>query len=382
MRREKTMNKKRGQNEGSIYQRKDGRWAGAVSLGGGKRKTVYGRTAEEARQKITDVKRQVSDGTFVLSDHLTIEQLSRQYIESLSTTVRRSTYRRYERLLSNHVLPFIGMVEISKLQPAQLESIYSRILRKGLSAQSAVHVHRVVHAMLAKATRWQIVGRNVASLVKPPRVEYREMRTLTPQEVKRLFAAAPGTRYEALWRVAIGTGMRVGEILALKWQFVDFDRRSLRVVATLESDPDLGLINSEPKTQSSRRTIHLTDSVLRALESHRARQNQERMKLGDAWTDNDYVFASAIGTPVIMQNLGRRDFKNLCKSAGITGYLRMHDLRHTAISLALSAGVAPTDVANMAGHSNVAVTLQRYAHALPEAPRRAADAIERLVAGS
>jgi integrase len=376
------MTRKRGQNEGSIYQRKDGRWAGAVSLGNGRRKTVYGRIAEDVRAKIDDIKRQVSDGTFVNSDRLTIEQLSQQYIESLHSTVRRSTYRRYERLLNNHVLPVIGMVEINKLQPAQLESIYSKILRKGLSAQSAVHVHRVVHAMLAKATRWQLVGRNVASLVKPPRVEYREMRTLTPQEVKQLFSAASGTRYEALWRLAIGTGMRIGEVLALKWQFVNFDRRNLRVVATLESDPDLGLINSEPKTKSSRRTIHLTDSVLRALELHRARQNQERMKLGNAWTDNDYVFASAIGTPVIMQNLGRRDFKNLRKSAGITGYLRMHDLRHTAISLALSAGVAPTDVSNMAGHSNVAVTLQRYAHALPEAPRRAADAIERLVAGN
>ncbi len=375
-------NRKRGQNEGSIYQRNDGRWAGAVSLGNGKRKTVYGRTADEARQKIDDVKRDVADGTFVSSDRLTVEQLSQQYIESLRTTVRRSTYRRYEALLRNHVLPVIGNTQIKKVQPAHLESIYSGIIRKGLSAQSAVHVHRVVHAMLAKATRWQLVGRNVASLVKPPRVEYREMRTLTPQEVKQLFSAASGTRYEALWRLAIGTGMRIGEVLALKWQFVNFDRRSLRVVATLESDPDLGLINSEPKTKSSRRTIHLTDSVLRALESHRARQNQERMKLGNAWTDNDYVFASAIGTPVIMQNLGRRDFKNLRKSAEITGYLRMHDLRHTAISLALSAGVAPTDVSNMAGHSNVAVTLQRYAHALPEAPRRAADAIERLVAGN
>ena len=262
------MNRKRGQNEGSIYQRKDGRWVGAASLGNGKRKTVYGRTADAARQKIDDIKRQVTDGTFVSSDRLTVDQLSQQYIESLRTTVRRSTYRRYEALLKNHVLPVIGTIQIKQLQPAQLESIYSGVLRKGLSAQSAVHVHRVVHAMLAKATRWQLVGRNVASLVKPPRVEYREMRTLTPPEVKELFSAASGTRYEALWRVAIGTGMRVGEILALKWQFVDFDRRSLRVVVTLENDPDLGLINSEPKTKSSRRTIHLTDSVLRALESH------------------------------------------------------------------------------------------------------------------
>jgi len=375
--------RKRGQNEGSIYQRKsDGRWVAAVSIRGGKRKAVYGRTADEARQKRDEIKRQVADGSFVSSDRLTVEQLSQQYLESLHSTVKSSTHRRYEQLLRKHVLPFIGPTQVKKLQPGQLEALYGEVVRKGLSPQTAVHVHRVVHAMLARATRWQLIGRNVASLVKPPRVKYREMRALTPKEVKQLFDAASDTRLEALWRLAIGTGMRLGELLALKWQRIDLDRRTLRVEATLENDPERGLINSEPKTAGSRRTIHLTNSLTKALETHRARQNRERMKLGHAWADGDYVFSSTFGTPLNMQNLGRRDFKNLRVSAGIVGHVRMQDLRHTAISLALSEGVAPTDVANMAGHSSVAVTLQRYAHALPEAPRRAADAIERLVAGN
>jgi integrase len=361
------MSRKRGQNEGSIFRRKDGRWGGAVSLGGGKRKTVYGRTASEAREKVKDINRQLADGSYVSSDRFTVEQLAQQYLASLRATVKRSTFRRYEQLLRNHVLPGVGAVQVKKLQPGQLESIYAEVVRSGLAPQTAVHVHRVVHAMLATATRWQIVGRNVASLAKPPRVEHREMRTLTPDEVKQLFAAAVGTRLDALWRLAIGTGMRLGEMLALKWQRVNLKAGTARVAATLDNDPDEGLIDSEPKTKGSRRTVHLSNSVSTALRAHRASQNKERIKLGKVWNDNDYVFTTTVGTPLNAQNLGRRDFKHLREAAEIVGHLRMQDLRHTSISLALSEGVAPTDVANMVGHSSVAVTLQRYAHALPEA---------------
>ncbi|MCH8911516.1 MAG: site-specific integrase [Chloroflexi bacterium] len=233
--------------------------------------------------------------------------------------------------------------------------------------------------MLAKAAGWQIVGRNVASLVKPPRIVHREMRVLSPDEVHRLFAVARGSRLEALWRLAIGSGMRLGEMLALSWERTDLAKGIARVEVSLERDPQRGLVETEPKTRSSRRSIHLSPSVVEALRYHRAKQTEERLKLGSTWVDSGYVFTTVTGTPVNPNNVGRRDFRPLLQAAEIVGHVRIHDLRHTAISLALSAGVSPTDVAQMAGHSSVAVTLQRYAHALPEAPRRAADAIENLV---
>jgi integrase len=237
----------------------------------------------------------------------------------------------------------------------------------------------VIHAMLAKAANWQIVNRNVASLVKPPRIEHREMRVLSPEEVQRFFGAASGHRLEALWRLAIGTGMRLGEMLALTWAKVNLDSGVARVEASLERHPELGLVSTEPKTRGSRRSVHLSPSVVNAFRQHRVGQSEERLRLGKSWIDTDYVFTTITGTPVNPNNVGRQDFKPMLVTAGIRDHVRIHDLRHTAISLALSAGVPPTDVAQMAGHSSVAVTLQRYAHALPDAPRRAADAIEKLV---
>lgn len=373
------MNRKRGQNEGSIYQRNDGRWAGAVSLGNGKRKTVYGRTADEARNKVTEINRRVSDGLEPDQDTLTVTELSRQFLNSISSTVKGSTKRRYEQLLRVHVLPSLGRKRVSKLQPSELEDLYSKITASGLSAQTAVHVHRVMHVMLGKAAGWQIVSRNVASLVKPPRIIHREMRVLVPEEIHRLFVASTGNRLEALWRLAVGTGMRIGEMLALSWERIDLDSGIARVEFSLERDPQEGLVKTEPKTRGSRRSVHLSPSVIQALKQHRVKQSEERLRLGKAWTDSGYVFTTVSGTPVNPNNVGRRDFKPLLAAAGIAGHVRIHDLRHTAISLALSAGVPPTDVAQMAGHSSVAVTLQRYAHAMPDAPRRAADAIEKLV---
>jgi integrase len=371
--------KKRGQNEGSIYLRKDGRWACAISLGDGKRKTVYGRTAAVVREKKNELEHRLSDGLAVDQDSLLVSDLSKQFLNSTASAVKGSTSRRYEQLLRVHVLPELGKKRVSKLKPGELENLYSKLMTAGTSAQTTVHVHRVLHAMLGKAAAWEIVNRNVASLVRPPRVPHREMRVLSPDEVHRLFLVADGNRLEALWRLAIGTGMRLGELLALSWKKVDLNAGIARVEATLERDPKYGLIDNEPKTKSSRRSVHLSPSVVQALRRHRSVQNEERMRLGITWIDSGYVFTTIAGTAVNPNNVGRRDFKPLLLAAGITDHVRIHDLRHTAISLALSAGVAPTDVAQMAGHSSVAVTLQRYAHALPDAPRRAADAIENLV---
>ena len=235
--------------------------------------------------------------------------------------------------------------------------------------------------MLRKANQWEVLGRNVASLVRPPRTPRKEMRILAPPEISRLYQAAEGSRLETLWRVAIGTGMRLGEMLALKWREIDLERGVAKVYGTIDRSPVKGLVETEPKTKSSRRLIHLAGSVVTSLRNHRRLQNEDRMKLGRAWVETGYVFTTTKGTIVNPNNVGRRDFKPLLRAAGIEGHVRIHDLRHTAISLALSEGVPPTDVSQMAGHSSVATTLQLYAHALPEAPRRAAEAIESIVGG-
>ena len=205
------------------------------------------------------------------------------------------------------------------------------------------------------------------------------MRTLSTDEAKRLITAADDTRLKALWQLGIGTGMRIGELLGLRWQDVSFSHNEIRIRHSLQRSPE-GLVLSEPKTSSSVRSVYLTSRMIESLKVHRVRQTENAIRLGPSWSDLGYVFTTEVGTPINPNSIARREFRPLLKKAGIEGVVRIHDLRHTAISLALGAGVAPTDVAEMAGHSSVAVTLSRYAHALPEAPRRAAEAIEMVIA--
>lgn len=373
------MTRKRGQNEGSIYQRGDGRWCAAVSIGNGKRKYVYGATAEAVREKLLRLQYQKSQGNSIESNSQTVTTLSQQYLLALESTVKPSTLTRYEILLRRQVLPIIGAVRVENLEPEHFEAVYSTGLREGLSPQTVVHVHRVIHSMLRRAERR--LNRNVASLVKPPRVPHREMRILNKDEARRFLDAARNTRLEAMWQLAIGTGMRLGEMLALQWDSVDLNKSALNVKATLKWRARRGPFLTEPNSVRSRRQLHLTASVVSALRAHYTSQLEEWMKTGDAWRDTGFVFTSAIGTPLRRENVTRRHFKPILKAAGIDVATRVHDLRHTAISFALSAGVAPTDVAVMAGHG-VAVTLERYAHALPGASNRAANAIEAIVLGN
>ena len=374
-------NRKRGQNEGSVFARDDGRWSAALSVGGGRRVYVYGATAAEAREKLHDMRQRRKDGLPAAIQRQTVSQLIDVWLESVRPSLRFGTWRKYESNLRLHVRPTLGIVRVAELGPADLERLYGSLGRKGLAPQSVVHVHRTIHALLAKASKWEIVPRNVAALADVPRVPRVEMQTLSPDEVRRLLDAARGSRYEALWRLAVGTGMRRGEMLGLKWDQVDLDAGVVRVVATLDRSPD-GLVLTEPKTKRSRRSIHLSPSIVAALREHRGRQNAERLRLGPAWQDTGFVFTTTVGTPVNANSVIPREFKPLLAKAGIGRHVRIHDLRHTAISFALSASVAPTDVAEMAGHSSVAVTLTTYAHALPDAPMRAAAAIEKVIAGA
>lgn len=372
--------RKRGQNEGSIYQRSDGRWCAVISIGNGRRRYVYGATASEAREKLHQLRQRIADGAPPDAKSLTVDALARQYLDSIQTTVRPKTHRRYETLLRLHVIPVIGQSRLERLQPGQLETTYARALANGSAPQTVVHIHRVIFAMLRQAERWQLTHRNVASLVKPPRVPHREMRVLNKDEVRRFLENARGTGLEAMWHLAIGTGMRLGELLGLQWKAVDFERGTLHVKSTLEWRAGKGPSLSEPKTRRSRRQLHLTDRLINVLATHRSRQLRAQLKLGPAWHDGDFVFTSSTGTPLRPENVTRRYFRPLLEMSGIEGSVRVHDLRHTAISLALAAGVPPLDVADMAGHSSVVVTLETYGHTLPGAPMRAVTAIEKSVA--
>ena len=277
-------------------------------------------------------------------------------------------------------IPEIGRVQLKALSPEHLNRLYATWAERGLSPTTLSHLHTVLHTALAQAVKWNYVPRNVTELVKKPKMAHREMAVLSRDQAQRLLETARGDRNEALYVVALSTGMRQGELLALRWKDVNLDRGTAQVVATLQPTPE-GLRISEPKTKSSRRQVQLTPMAIDALRRHRTAQNTERLALGSAWEDNDLVFANAVGKPILASTLIRLSFAPLLKRAGLPR-IRFHDLRHTAATLLLEQGVHPKMVSAMLGHSTIAITLDLYSHVTDTMHKDATAAMQNILTGS
>ena len=225
---------KRGQNEGSIYQRRDGRWAAVVNLGSvnGKRlrKTYYGETRKEVQENLTKALAHIQSGLPLPSDKQSVGDYLVWWLENVAkSAVRPSTWTSYEELVSLHLRPALAHIALSKLTPQHVRTLLSTKLADGLSTRRIQYLHAVLRAALNTATKDQAVVRNVAALVKPPRVISKEVQPLTPSEARRFLEFVRGNRLEALFTVAVSLGLRQGEALGLRWTDVDFEAGTLRI---------------------------------------------------------------------------------------------------------------------------------------------------------
>ena len=304
---------KRGNNEGSIYKRADGRWAAALTLPGRKRRTLYGETRQEAARKLTEALRDREAGLPVLPERQTLGEFLTRWLEAVEPTIRRSTFVRYEQYIRLHTVPLIGNVRLPRLTPQQLQGLYAKKLADGLSPTSVRHLHTVLHRALKQALRWNLIIRNVSEAVDPPRRARTDHQALTPEEVRRFLEAAGDDRLEALYVLAVTTGMRRGELLGLHWRDVSLDQGTLHVRYTLQQGGYLG----EPKTAKARRQIDLTPLGVEALQRHRIQQLKDRYEAGPQWANTDFVFTNALGNYVDPDNLRHRSFRPLLRRAGL-----------------------------------------------------------------
>ena len=372
------MAKRRGRNEGKIFQRKDGRWVAKVRLESGQRKQLYGKTRREVADKLTVALKSIQDGMPISSGRQTTGQYLDQWLENIKSKVRPSTWSRYEQYVRIHMIPVFGAVSLSRLTPAHLERLYSERLAAGSSARTVHHVHTVLHGALEQAYRWGLVPRNVATLVDPPRTTRAPMHTLTVEQVRALLTEIDGEPSEALITVAVTTGMRLGELLALKWSEVDLQNANLRVVASLSRSGGAWLLH-EPKTDSSRRKIELAGVTVSSLRRHRISQSTERLHIGPSWVDNDFVFTNAIGNPLDGTNVLRRWLRPALRQAGLP-QIRFHELRHTAATLMLEQDAHPKVVSEMLGHSQISITLDLYSHVSPTMQKKVAAIMDKALA--
>jgi integrase len=370
--------RKRGNGEGSITRRKDGLYMARYTVEtaiGAKRKTLYGKTRGEVSEKLTKAMADRDEGLVFDADNLKVgEYLERWLVDSLLDTVRPTTYERYEQIVRIHVRPALGSVKLKNLTPVHVRGLYREKLEAGLSARTVQYIHVTLHKALKQAVQDGLIPRNATEAVKAPQVRREEMRPLSGDQVKVLLEVARGDRLEALYVLAIHTGLRQGELLGLKWEDVDLESGTLRVRRTLVTAKG-GPVLTAPKTKGSRRSVKLTQGAVEALRSHLKHQLQEIDRAGSLWRENGLMFASESGEPLDRRYLTSCRYKALLKRAELP-MIRFHDLRHTCATLLLSKNVNPKIVSEMLGHASIAITLDTYSHVLPNMRDQAAAAME------
>jgi integrase len=352
--------KRRGNNEGSISKRADGRWMGRYTVqvtDGPKRKAIYVKTREEVAEKLTKAMADRDGGLYFEAENLSVSAFLERWLnDSVRGSVRASTHASYRRQVQRYIVPAIGRMKLKKVTPAHVQGLYRSMLDRGLSTRTVQYTHAVLRRALKQATRWGMIPRNPCDDADAPKVQREEIRPLNGEQTRQLLRAAEGKRLEALYVLAVYTGMRPGELLAFKWQDVDIDASRLQVNRAL-SDGEF----TPPK---SRRSIDLTAGSAAALRAHRKRQLEELMRKAGLWQDHSLVFPSCVGTPLSHRNVVRA-FKELLKRAGLPETTRLYDLRHTCATLLLSRNVHPKYVQELLGHASIAQTLDTYSHVVP-----------------
>lgn len=367
---------KRGNGEGSISRRKNGGWTAQFTVHtaeGRKRKTIYGKTRKEVADKLAKALADREGGLVFAAEGLKLGEYLRRWLEdSVKDTVRNTTYERYEQISRTHIVPTLGGIKLKALTPAHVRGLYKEKLQN-LSPRSVQYIHVTLHKALKQAVMDGLIARNATEAVKPPQVRREEICPLTPEQVKMLLDAASGDRLEALYVLAVHTGLRQGELLGLKWDDIDLEEGALQVrraLTTAKGGPRL----ATPKTKGSRRRVSLTGAAVDALKAHLGRQLEEIDRAGSLWRENGLVFASETGEPLDRRNVTTYLFKPLLKRAGLPK-VRFHDLRHTCATLLLTKNVNPK-VMEMLGHSSISITLDTYSHVLPNMQDSAARALE------
>lgn len=385
---------------GQILARGERKWLVRIYLGShpdtGRRvyhsETVHGaKKSADARMRDLLTKRDL--GMLLEPSTITLGAYLDRWLEHTETSTRPRTAQDYRRFLDRYVLPALGARPLAKLNPLELQTLMSSIGDE-TSPHAARRTHAVLRSALRQAVRWRYLAQSPMEGVQAPREQRSEMVALSAAQAKAFRAAAARSKRGFVFVFSLATGMRPGEVQALRWADCDLEAGIVRVEQALAwvdgpKDAETGKPKGKvwkfgaPKTKLSRRAIPLPASVAAELRAHRREQAKWRLKLGEAYEDHDLVFAGELGAPISNTNLSRRVLKPILKAAklpeDIQARFRWYDCRHTCATLLLEAGVNPKIVSERLGHSTVAFTLDRYAHVLPGQQAEASERLEAVL---
>jgi integrase len=369
--------KKRANNEGSLYQRANGTWRAQVTING-RRLSYTAKSQKEGLRWNREMLNQIDAGLTFENSKMRIEDFMKNWLKSIESNVRPGTVVQYTQVTRDYILPELANMELGKLTSQRIQELYVMHKFNGVGDRSVRTTHAVLHRALNYAKSIGALYQNPASSIKAPRYRAKEMMFFDQDQVKKFlsFAKENKDRYYALYKLAVTTGMRQGELLGLKW--IDFDepRSTLLVNRQLKRKKGAGFVFAPPKTKAGVRSIVLGDDSKNSLRSQKELLYRDKLIAGSRWKENGLIFPSTIGTPTIPSKLIIR-FKQLIKDAGLP-VIRFHDLRHTAATLMLNNGVPIIVVSKRLGHSQPSITLDVYGHLITSMQNESAELMDRI----
>ena len=370
------MTRKRGNNEGSIHRRESGTWRAQVTLEG-RRLSHTANTRRECQDWIRETLGQIDYGLTFASTQITFEDYLENWLSSKKASIKHTTWIHYSHLAHIYIIPSIGKFKIRDLNPNRIQSLYNRLIAEEIGIHTVRKIHTVMHSALAHAVKTGLISRNPASATIPPSIPPKEMKFFDESQIIQMLVTAKGHRWEALYHLAVTTGMRQMEILGLKWTDLDLTKQTIKVKRQLVRPDGKAIKFTSPKTKFGRRNIDIGSKAVMILRGHHERQLSERNTAGEKWEEHDLVFTICTGGPIHPRNL-LRNFKKLLQDAGLPE-IRFHDLRHTAASLMLNHGIPLIIVSRRLGHVRPSITLDVYGHLIPTMHSEVAQLMEDLI---
>ena len=382
---EEIMAAKKANGSGSIRKRTDGRWEGLYSNGydpkTGKliRKSVYGKTQKEVRQKLSQIATEMDNGTFAEPSKMKVTQWLDEWLTSYAMNIKPATRSAYEEHIRVHIKPALGEFPLKQLSTRDIQQLYTSLLKeRELSPKTVRNIHGVLHRTLEQAKLLGYLKVNPADAAVPPRVEKKQIEAMDVEDIGKFLTAIQGSKYEYPLFVAVFTGLRQGELLGLTWDCVDFENGLLLINKQhnrVKGDTEFRFASLK---NDKARVLTAADEVMEVLKLQKERQTSWAAALGDGWSNPDHLvftteFGRYINNKILYQN-----FKRIMGKLGKPD-LRFHDLRHTYAVNSLRAGDDIKTVQENLGHATASFTLATYAHATPGMKRESAKRMTKFI---
>lgn len=342
-------------------------------------------TKKDAEKRLSEILHQLDNGTYMKPEKTTLaEYLERWLNDYVRPNLGPRTAEGYESIIRCHISPSLGNITLTRVKPEHIQQYYSEKLNSGrydgkgeLSRTTVSHHHTCLHRALKMALRWGLIKNNPADAVTAPRPQRTEMKTMNEKDLSIFLESAKETPYYVLFYLALYTGMRRSELLALRWSDVDLLLCQIYVSRSLHRLRTGDLVFREPKSAAGRRMVALPPSIALLMQKHKDELESQRSILGLALADNDLVFSNIEGKPLLPDTVSHAWMK-VIKRAGLDG-IRLHDARHSHASLLLKQGVHPKVVQERLGHATISTTLDLYSHVTPSLQQAAAEGFDRML---